>query len=140
MGFEILTLDGVRQLLAAKAPLNAFVRAALLGRYQVDLDAIDGVAVPALLAAQSAAKIVIVDEIGPMEALSPKFCEVVVNLLEDHTLMVIGTIVERHHPFADRVKSHPRVEIIKVTQTNRAALPDELHTCLASHFCALRSC
>lgn len=136
-GFEIVTLDGTKQLLATKRPLRAFCRAVLFGKYKVDLDAIDGVAVPALLAAKSAAEIVVVDEIGPMEALSSKFCEVILNLLEDRTLLVIGTIVARSHPFADRVKSYPRVKIISVTRENRSDLPDQLYACLISYLSAL---
>jgi nucleoside-triphosphatase len=50
-----------------------FDRPAPFGRYRVNLDAIDTVGVPALLDALDQSQVVVVDEIGPMEILSPRF-------------------------------------------------------------------
>jgi nucleoside-triphosphatase THEP1 len=60
-----------------------------------------------------------------MEFLSPQFGEVAQELL-DGPALVVGTIVRRRHPLADRVKAHPRVKLVEVTPANRDQLPAEL--------------
>ena len=52
------------------------------GRYTVDLDAIERVALPALRSAWEAGRLVVVDEIGPMEIFSEPFCELVWAMVE----------------------------------------------------------
>jgi nucleoside-triphosphatase len=97
----------------------------------VDLDAIDAVGVPALLDALARGQVVVVDEIGPMEILSPRFQEAILAIL-DGDAPVVGTIVQRSQPFADRVKAHPRVRVWTVTAQDREELPRRLLSELAS--------
>lgn len=125
-GFEVVTLDGERSLLATRDPDIAFVREAVLGKYRVDLDAIEQVAVPAIHRAIAQGRILLVDEIGPMEALSVVFCQTVRDVLEQNALVGLGSIVERRHPFTDEVKAHPGVSIWRVDRSNRDVLPDVL--------------
>ena len=131
-GFELVTLSGETALLATverKAPL---ARPRPFGRYQVDLDAVDSVGVPALLDALARGQVVVVDEIGPMEILSPRFQEAILVLLEGDA-PIVGTIVQRPQAFADRVKAHPRVRVWTVTPQNRDELPAQIRAELASH-------
>lgn len=125
IGFELVTLGGERQYLALKSPKARFVEEQSFHDYRVNLRAID-VAVSALLMAQREAMIIVLDEIGPMEALSQRFREVVVGLVEDRQATMIGTIVQRRHGFTDSVKAHPRVRLQAVTRTNRERLPRDL--------------
>ena len=125
IGFEIVTLAGRRDYLATTNPAVTFSRTASFGRYRVNLAGLDTLAVPALRRAAAEEQVVIVDEIGPMELLSSQFGEVVQELL-DGPALILGTIVQRRHPLADRVKAHPRVKLIQVTPANRDRLPTEL--------------
>lgn len=126
IGFEIVTLKGERGLLATTDP-DAVTGGVPFGRYRVNRTAIEQIAVPALRRAWQAGKVVILDEIGPMEILSPVFCDVVWTLLEEQA-HILGTIVQRPYRFADDVKRHQAVAIVNVTVDNRDSLPPALAT------------
>jgi nucleoside-triphosphatase len=76
--------------------------------------------------------VVVVDEIGPMEILSPRFRDAILRIL-DSQAAVVGAIVLRPHPFADRVKAHPRVTVRTITASNRDDLPAQILSELARH-------
>jgi len=100
------------------------------GSYRVNLGGIDSVAVPALLWALDQGKVIVVDEIGPMEIRSRRFCETVMRVL-DSDAPVVGTVVKRPNDFADRVKAHRRVTVTSVTSENRDTLPSQIVSALA---------
>lgn len=121
VGFEIVTLSGRRATLA-HVSLRSSRR---IGKYGVDLEAINRVAVPALIEAWQGGRLVVIDEIGPMEAFSTIFCQTVEAILLSPAA-VFGTIVLRPTPFGDRVKSLPEVTLIQVTPQNRDGLLEEV--------------
>lgn len=125
VGFEVVTLKGEVARLAAKGSRAVFGREVAFGSYRVNLDAIEQVAVPSLWEAVESGQVVVIDEVGPMELLSPEFCRTVEGLLEGEAL-IFGTIVKRPHPFADMVKGHPRVRLRPITEANRERMADEL--------------
>jgi nucleoside-triphosphatase len=121
VGFALETLDGGRVTLA-------HVRHAgppRVGKYGVDVAALERVGVPAIRAAVQRRQLVVVDEIGKMEAASPAFRAAVEEALASPATLV-GTILLAPHPWADRVKAHPAVTLIEVTPANREGLPGEL--------------
>lgn len=124
VGFELITLDGEVATLATTLP-HSFVNARSFGRYTVNLNAIDRVGGPALRQAWENDRVVIIDEIGPMELLSSQFQNLVWQLLNSET-RILATIMKRQHPFADKVKQSSGVTIIEVTRGNREALPGKL--------------
>ncbi len=126
IGFQIFTLYGETSQLAATNRDEGLGRIVQLGKYWVSLDAIETFAIPAIMKAIGKKQIVIVDEIGPMELLSPLFTEAISKLLESDC-SVLGTIVERNHPFTDTVKAHERVKICEVTIKNRDKLSEEIY-------------
>ena len=63
-------------------------------------------------------KLIVIDEIGKMELLSPQFQGVVEKAL-DADNPVLGTITLARHPFAQKVKDRDDVKIIEVTKENR---------------------
>lgn len=131
-GFELVTLAGKRALLATTDRQTPMARPAPFGRYRVDLEAIEAVGVPALLGALEQGQVVVVDEIGPMEILSPRFREIILRIL-DSEAPVVGTIVLRPDAFADRVKAHPRVNVRTITVSDRDELPQEIIAALTDH-------
>lgn len=131
-GFEIVTLAGQTNYLATKLPEICFVRGVPFGKYRVNLEAIEMVAVPAMLDALRQDQIIVIDEIGPMEILSEAFCQAVLDIL-DSSCPVIGAIVQRPNTFADRVKAHSRVVVRPITMANRARLPLQIYGKLAQH-------
>jgi len=119
-GFELVTLDGQRGILA-HVEIRGRPR---IGKYGVDLDVLDQLAVTAIRAAlqdRGQQGIVVIDEIGPMEMLSQSFCNAVLDAL-DSPVGVLGTIVQRRTPFGDRIKRRPDVDLIEVRRDNRDEL------------------
>lgn len=117
MGFEIITLDGGRGILA-HVDISSKHR---ISKYGVDLSALETFAIPAMLAAVEHNKLVVIDEIGPMELLSPEFRQVVLDIL-GKSASVLGSIVWRSTPFTDQIKSRPDVTLLEVTPENREEL------------------
>lgn len=117
LGFEIVTLDGGRGTLA-HVDLGGQPR---VSKYGVDLDTLDSLAVGAIREAIAAGGLVVIDEIGPMEILSERFQEAVLDAVQGSS-PVLGTIVQRRQPFADRVKALPGVTLLHVRRDNQDAL------------------
>jgi len=112
-GFRIVTLGGQEAILAHVNISSPYQ----VSKYRVDTDALDRVGVAALRQALKESDLVVIDEIGKMELLSPEFREAVTQAL-DSGKKVLGTIMLNPHPFADEIKRHPEVEILPVTRDN----------------------
>ena len=121
VGFRIVPLDGNG---TAFAHVD-FKTAERLGKYGLDLSAVETIAVAALRAAARARHLVVIDEIGPMEIRSAIFREAVNEVLESG-VPVLGTITARSLPFADRIKKRRDITVIEVHPTNRDQLVTEL--------------
>ena len=116
-GFEIITLAGDRGILAHVGNRGR----QRIGRYGVDISALDRLGVAAIRGAIAAQGVVVIDEIGPMEILSRPFRAAVLEAL-DSDATVLGTIVRRSIPFTDQIKSRPDVRVMEIRPDNREAL------------------
>jgi nucleoside-triphosphatase len=112
-GFRIATLDG-QEVVLAHVDISSPHR---VSKYKVDIGALDRVGVSALRRALTESDLVVIDEIGKMELLSPGFKEVVTQAVNSGK-KVLGTIMLNHHPFADEIKRHPQAEVLLVTRDN----------------------
>lgn len=120
-GFRLVTLDGETATLAH----TSFPGPYRVSRYGVDLSALDQVGVPALRQATREREMVVIDEIGKMELCSEAFREAVTEALGSGK-KVVGTIMLAPHPWADRIKGHPQVEVVMVTRANREQVAQRL--------------
>ena len=100
--FEIATLDGRRDVLAHVDIKNS----KRLGKYGVNLPALDDIAASSIEDAVAAREIVVIDEIGPMEISSKRFRDAVMHALQSESL-VLATIVKRSTPFTEKTKQCP---------------------------------
>jgi nucleoside-triphosphatase len=121
VGFKIITLDG-KEAVFAHVDFKSSER---LGKYGLDLSVLETVAVAALHAAVRARRLVVIDEIGPMEIRSAMFRRVVNEALNSGA-PVLATIVARPLPFTDAIKSRSDVSIVEVRVKNRDKLVSEL--------------
>ena len=78
----------------------------------------DRLGVAALRQALKESDLIVIDEIGKMELMSPRFKEVVTQAINSGR-RVLGTIMLNPHPFADEIKRHPEVEVLLVTRDTR---------------------
>jgi nucleoside-triphosphatase len=117
VGFAIEDLQGERAILAS-VDLDGPTR---VGRYGVDLEALERVALPAL-EPSSPKTIVVIDELGKMELASAKLTERVRALLSAENDLV-ATIHTFKHPFTDELKCRSDVALTRVTKDSRGELP-----------------
>lgn len=121
VGFRLATWDG-------KSGIMSHVRFDTpyrVGKYGVDIRVIDKIGVPAIQEAMTSGNIIVIDELGRMELFSETFQETVWKALE-RKLPLLGVIQERPHPFLNRVRKRPDVELIPVNIENRNTLVDQL--------------
>jgi len=113
-GFRIITLDGQEAILAHVGISSSYQ----VSKYQVDTDTLDRVGVSAVRRATQGFDLIVIDEIGKMELLSPQFKEAVTQAINSGK-KVLGTIMLNPHPFADEIKRRPEVKTLLVTRDNR---------------------
>ena len=118
-GFSIETFSGERGTLAHVG----YPGPPRVGKYGVDLEKFELLALPALRAPADA---VLIDELGKMELASVAFKDAVASLLDSDT-PVVATVHAFRHPFTDRLKGRPDAEVVRLTRENR----DELARLLA---------
>jgi len=116
-GFKIITFDEQEGILAhIKHPGPPRV-----GKYGVNLSALETVAVGSLLRTLQTPSLIVIDEIGPMEMFSRRFCQTVLDIL-NMDRVILGSIVKRSKPFSDQIKARPDVKMIEVRPDNRDLL------------------
>jgi nucleoside-triphosphatase len=116
VGFAVESVSGDRAILA-HIELPGPPR---VGKYGVDLEAFEGIALPTLDAA--AHDVVVVDELGKMELASARFRGAVTALLHGDA-SVVATVHAYRHPFTDELKRRKDAVLFRVTAANRDALP-----------------
>jgi len=120
-GFSVVTLDGQSAILShvdIKGPYR-------VGKYGVDVEALERVGVAAIRESIQRCELVVIDEIGKMELLSSSFKEAVEEAINGGK-RVLGTIMLASHPWADRVKRHPDVTTVAVTRSNRDSVLEQV--------------
>jgi nucleoside-triphosphatase len=117
-GFHIKTLDGRDGILAHVSTVGPF----RVGRYGVDVDAFDEIAIPSLERALEREDLIIIDEVGKMELFSRRFRSLILRILGSDK-KILGVIHQRTDPFTQRIRQLPAVEILAVTETDRNLLP-----------------
>jgi nucleoside-triphosphatase len=123
VGFKIVTLEGEEALLA-HVGFNTMHR---VGKYGLDLRVLESIGTKAICAAVRARRLVVIDEIGPMEIRSPVFCEVVNDALHSPDVPgILGTISARPFPFTNAIKKRHDITLIEVRPNNREQLISEL--------------
>jgi nucleoside-triphosphatase len=113
-GFAIVTLSGFKGVLAHRNFKSRYK----VGDYGVGVYTLNRIGVKEIQGCLMEKKVIVIDEIGKMELLSPQFQAVVEKAL-DADNPVLGTITLARHPFAQKVKDRDDVKIFEVTKENR---------------------
>jgi nucleoside-triphosphatase len=119
-GFQLVGLRGERATLAhVKYQRRGQPR---VGRYGVDVTAVDRVGVMALERTVTQGHVIIIDEIGKMELFSEAFRDAVLGAMNSQS-PVVATVMAGRHPWVDTLKARPSVTLWEVTPRNRDEMP-----------------
>ena len=121
VGFKVVALEGGEAVFAHVD----FTTPERIGKYRLDLSALEAVGVNAIRKAVQGERLIVIDEIGPMEIRSAPFREAVADAL-DSELPILATIFLRSLPFTDTIKSRPDVVLIEIRPNNRDQLVSQL--------------
>lgn len=127
-GFIMHTFDGQDRMLAAKGLKSPHQ----LGKYGVDLNALENVGVPALKLALMSKDLIVIDEVGSMEMMSERFRLTLLECLTS-TKPVLATIRAASQPFSDQVKKFADTQTIRLTKSNYASVKQQVRKWLDSH-------
>jgi nucleoside-triphosphatase len=120
VGFAIEGLDGERATLA-HVEFKAEVR---VGKYGVDVESFERIALPALRSVTEK-DLLVIDELGKMELASEPFVGAVTAAFEQSPA-ILATVHAFRHDLTDTLKARPDVEVIRLSPSNRDALPERL--------------
>jgi nucleoside-triphosphatase len=127
-GFVMRTFDGQERVLAAKGMKSSHQ----LGKYGVDINALENVGIPALKLALQAKDIIVIDEIGSMEMMSERFRQTLLECLTS-TKPVLATIRAASQPFSDQVKKFSDTQTIVLTKANFNQVKLQVRKWLEAH-------
>jgi nucleoside-triphosphatase len=119
-GFRLVTFEGQERVIAH----TAFPKTLHVSKYGMDVPALDDVVGQALAPGREAT-LYLVDEIGKMECMSPKFVTAMRRLLDSRRPLV-ATVGLRGGGFLAEVKRRADCELWTITRTNRDALPQQV--------------
>jgi nucleoside-triphosphatase len=104
-----------------------------VGKYGVNLDALERIGVHAVEKAiyDQDIDIIVIDEIGKMEMLSEKFCEVVTEALDCDKPIMVTLHKKSRTPLLQDIRRRDDIRILEVTAVNRNLLPYKIEKIMA---------
>lgn len=122
-GFMIRDVESGREAIMASTD---FGEGPKIGRYRIDISALVDVGVTAIRTAIEEAEVVVIDEIGPMELLSPEMSKIILRAI-DSTKPVLGVIHwKKRGRLIHAILSNPETKVIEVRHDNRDSLVPEI--------------
>jgi len=121
VGFEIRDLQGNSAVMAhVDLPGDVGV-----GKYGVDVEAVDRIGVSALLKALEQGRLAVVDEVGKMELASPRFRRTILDVIRSQ-IPILGTMHGRRDQYTELIREREDTGVWNVTRKNRDEIPARL--------------
>lgn len=120
VGFAVEGISGERGVLAHVD----FSGPPRVGKYGVNVAAFERTALPAMKP-PGPDVVVVIDEVGKMELSSTAFRRALLDLFGEQ-IDIVATVHAHRHEFTDALKRRPDLEVMRVTEGNRNALPEGL--------------
>lgn len=124
-GFLLKTFDGASGILAKKGLKSPHK----LNKYGIDLKALEDLGVGALRQALNDKKIIVADEIGTMEMMSPLFCEIIGRALNGPKPL-LATIRLKAEPFTAQIKKMSDTRLIVLKKETYLDIKEEVRAWL----------
>ena len=122
VGFYVLDWQSKKKEVFAHVDIDSKEK---VGKYGVDANALENVGIPAIEKAitDEEVDIIIIDEIGKMEMLSERFCEMVIEALDSDKPIMVTLHKKSRSPLLQDVRRRDDIRILEVTPVNRNLLP-----------------
>ncbi|MCB4756426.1 MAG: nucleoside-triphosphatase, partial [Elusimicrobia bacterium] len=101
-----------------------------LNKYGIDLNVLDKMGVKAVEEALKVSRVVVVDEIGTMEMMSPLFCETIAAALIRPTPL-LATIRLKAEPFTSQIKKLSDTLLLKLDRDNFLEVKEKVRVWLS---------
>ena len=95
----------------------------MVGKYGVDLSALETIGVEALRNASRDADVIVIDEVGKMEIECESFVDAVKEALEVDKPLILTLHKKSRNPLLQDIRRRDDVRILEVTPVNRDLLP-----------------
>lgn len=95
-----------------------------MGRYRVNLRDLEDIGITAIDSACKSDKLVVIDEIGPMEITCPAFIPAVERVIASNAAFIISTHAKLDHPLIHRLRQE--FTLYRVKLGNRDQLVDRI--------------
>lgn len=125
VGFSINRLDGMAGVLAHENIKGRY----RVGKYGVNIDDIDKMAVPSMIPSKPD-ELVVIDEVGKMECLSSLFRATLIQTLDSRN-PVLASIALKGDNFLRGIKKRDDVLLISISEKNRDQMADHVLSFLA---------
>ncbi|VVB18401.1 unnamed protein product [Arabis nemorensis] len=129
VGFEVVTLDGRKSLLASSTVSSPeSMRWPSVGKYKVDIASFESIALPELQVKDDT-HLFIIDEVGKMEMFSPSFFPAVLKVLESNIPLLASIPTPKFGgdlPAVARLKNQPGVTVITLNASNRDSMKEHI--------------
>ncbi|XP_074565898.1 uncharacterized protein LOC141822352 isoform X2 [Curcuma longa] len=135
VGFEVVTLDGMRGPLASsKISSTESLRWPSVGKYKVDVASFESLALPQMKVKEGT-NLFIIDEVGKMELYSSSFFPAVLRILDSNVPFLASIPIPkfgRDIPGVARLRNHPGATIFTLDPGNRDAMKDRIYSQIVS--------
>lgn len=127
IGFDVVTMDGTRCILAREKPMDNLHRPKI-GKYSVYVEDFENLTLPLIKSHGQSQHLMILDEIGKMELYSKRFQAAVHTLLLQKQLLLatIPSQTRQPIPLVEQLRSSPSALLFQVTKANRDGLVNEI--------------
>jgi nucleoside-triphosphatase len=104
-----------------------------VGKFGIDLLSLERVGVRAIERAinEDAIDIIVIDEIGKMEMMSERFCDVVIEALDSDKPIIVTLHKKSRTPLLQDIRRRDDIRILEVTPVNRNLLPYKIEKIMA---------
>ncbi|WP_219834102.1 nucleoside-triphosphatase [Paenibacillus sp. R14(2021)] len=120
IGFRCVTADGDSEIIASVASASPL----RIGRYGVEVERFEAIALPAIRRSLQHKQITLIDEIGFMQVLSEPFAQLLEEIVLNERYLIAGTVCLDSHPVIDRIKRAPGIELVMLTEDNRDGMAE----------------
>ena len=101
-----------------------------VGKFGVDLNALESLGVPAIEQAIREAEVIVIDEVGKMEMESDRFCAAVKAALDCDKPLIMTLHKKSRNPLLQDIRRRDDIRILEVTKVNRNLLPYKIEKLL----------